>query len=54
MAKLRASMRLLGEFVGFARANRIYWIVPLVLVFGLVGLIIVVGQTSAPLVYALF
>ena len=44
----------MGEFIGFARANRIYWIVPLVLVLGLVGLIIAVGQTSAPLVYALF
>ena len=54
MPKLRHGAKLLGEFVGFARENRAYWIVPLMLVLGLTAFVIVAGQSAAPLIYALF
>lgn len=54
MARLRHSWKLLSEFVGFARENRVWWIVPLVLVLGLAAAVIVVGQTATPLLYTLF
>ncbi len=54
MGKLKYSGRLLREFVSFARENKAYWIVPLVVVLGLVALLIVAGQTAAPFVYTLF
>ena len=54
MARIGYSYKLLREFVGFARENRVYWIVPLVLVLGLTALLVVTGQTAAPLIYTLF
>jgi len=54
MGKLRHATKLLGEFVRFARANRAYWIVPFVIMLAISGLVIVAGQTAAPLIYALF
>ncbi len=54
MAKFRASFRLLAEFVMFARENRAYWIIPLVLFLGLAALVVVGGQAAAPLLYTLF
>jgi hypothetical protein len=54
VAKIGQAGRLLREFVGFARANRAYWIVPFVLVLGLTAFLIVAGQAAAPLIYALF
>lgn len=54
MARLRYSFRLFGEFVRFARDNKAYWIIPLMLVLGMTAFVIVAGQSAAPLVYALF
>jgi hypothetical protein len=54
MAKLGYSVKLFREFVGFARENRAYWIVPLVLLFALAAFIVVVGEGGAPLIYTLF
>ena len=54
MAKLGYSGKLLMEFVRFARENRVYWVVPLVLVLGLAAFLIVAGQATAPLLYTLF
>ena len=54
MSKLRYSTTLFKEFVSFARANKVYWIVPLVLVLGLFIVLITVGQVSAPFIYTLF
>lgn len=53
-SKLRYSTRLFREFVGFARQNKAYWIVPLLLVLGVVATVVVVGQAAAPLIYTLF
>ena len=54
MGKLRYSRKLFGEFVGFAREHRVYWIVPLVLILGVTAFLIVAGEAAAPLIYALF
>lgn len=54
MAKLRHSRRLFMEFVGFARANKSYWIVPLAIFLGLAAFVIVAGGGAAPLIYTLF
>ena len=45
---------LLGEIVQFARQNKVYWIVPLVLVLELVILLVVTSQATAPFIYTLF
>lgn len=54
MRRAGYSVKLLREFVRFARENRVYWIVPFVLLLGLAGLLIVTGQVSAPMLYTLF
>ena len=54
MSKLRYSGTLLREFLAFARANKVYWIVPLMLILGLFIVLISVGQVSAPFIYTLF
>ncbi len=54
MGKLTYSTKLLRELTAFARANKVYWIVPLVLVLALAALIAVAGQGAAPFIYTLF
>ena len=54
MSKLRHTRRLFMEFVGFARTNKTYWIIPLVVFLGLAALVIVAGGSAAPLIYTLF
>ncbi len=54
MGKLKGSVKLSRELVDFARQNRIYWIVPLVVVLLLTGLVILGGKAAAPLLYTLF
>jgi len=45
---------LLREFFTFARHHKAWWIVPIIVVFLLVAVLIVVGQTGAPFIYSLF
>ncbi len=54
MGKLRHGGRLLAELLAFAREHKAYWIVPLLLVLGLLGLLIAAGQVSAPFIYTIF
>jgi hypothetical protein len=54
MAKLSYSWKLFREFARFARDNKAYWIIPLVLFLGLAALVVVTGQSAAPLLYTLF
>jgi len=53
MAK-KYRLRLFREFVEFARENRIYWLIPLVVILVATGVLIVTGQAAAPLLYTLF
>lgn len=52
--KLVYAGRLFKDFVGFARQNRAWWIVPMVVVLVLAGLLVFAGQTGAPFIYTLF
>jgi hypothetical protein len=45
---------LLGEIFQFARQNKVYWIVPFILILGLVVLLVVTSQGAAPFIYTLF
>ena len=54
MGKISYSFKLFVEFVRFAREHRAYWIVPLVVFLGLAALVVVGGQSAAPLLYTLF
>ncbi len=54
MGRLRYSGKLFGHIVRFAAENKVYWIVPLLLVLGLLGLVIFTGQASTPFIYTLW
>jgi hypothetical protein len=54
MAKLGYIGSLLREVWQFARENKVYWIVPFVLVLGLLVLLVVTSQATAPFIYTLF
>jgi hypothetical protein len=54
MPKLRHSRKLFMEFVGFARSNKFYWMIPLAIFLGLAAFVIVAGGAAAPLIYTLF
>ena len=45
---------LFGEILQFAKQNKIYWIVPFILILGLVVLLVVTSQGAAPFIYTLF
>jgi Family of unknown function (DUF5989) len=54
MRKLGYLGSLFGEIWLFARQNKVYWIVPFVLILGLVVLLVVTSQATAPFIYTLF
>ena len=54
MRKARYLGSFLGEIVQFAKQNKVYWILPLVLILGLVILLVVTSQATAPFIYTLF
>ena len=45
---------LFGEILQFAKQNKIYWIVPFILILALVILLVVTSQATAPFIYTLF
>lgn len=54
MRSLKNLARLLRELFGFARENKSWWLVPVVLVLLLLGLFIVGVSTISPFIYSLF
>ncbi len=54
MLFLKHLWRLLKETVQFARQNKAWWIVPLVLMLLLLGLVVVAVINGAPFIYTLF
>jgi Family of unknown function (DUF5989) len=54
MDRLRYVGKLFGHLVGFASENKVYWIVPLLVVLGLLAVVIFTGQASTPFIYSLF
>ena len=54
MDKLRYLGRFFAELVLFAKQNRVWWIVPTVVVLLLLGFLVFAGQSVAPFIYTLF
>jgi uncharacterized integral membrane protein len=54
MGRISYLGRLVGEVVQFARENKAYWLVPMVLILVLMAVLIVVSQAAAPFIYTLF
>ena len=54
MRKLSYLGRLAREVFQFAREHKAYWLVPFILILGLVVLLVVTSQASAPFIYTLF
>ncbi|MEE9608920.1 MAG: DUF5989 family protein [Myxococcota bacterium] len=54
MSRAGYSLKLFREFVQFAKESRNYWLIPLIVVLGLAAVLIVVGQSAAPLIYTIF
>jgi hypothetical protein len=54
-AKEGRQSSLAGEFIGFLRQNKKYWLVPLLIaLLGLGVLILLGGTAAAPFIYTLF
>ena len=48
-------LSLVGEFFVFVRENKTWWLIPILLALGLVGLLVILGSTgAAPFIYTLF
>ena len=55
MLRIKHLFRLSGDFVAYAVVNRVWWIIPMMLVLGLLVAFISVGQAAAPYtLYTLF
>ena len=48
-------LSLVGEFVSFIWENKAWWMIPILLVFGLIGILVLLSSTgAAPFIYTLF
>jgi len=46
---------LISEFVMFMAENKMWWMTPILVVFGLLGVLLILGATGvAPFIYTLF
>jgi len=48
-------LSLVEEFVSFIWENKAWWMIPILLVFGLIGILVLLSSTgAAPFIYTLF
>lgn len=46
---------IVSEFVAFMAENKMWWLAPILIVFGLLGILLILGATgAAPFIYTLF
>ena len=46
---------LVSEFMGFMKENAKWWLLPFLIVFGILGLALILGSTgAAPFIYTMF
>lgn len=46
---------LVAEFVIFIKENKAWWMIPILVVFGLIGVLVLLSSTgAAPFIYTLF
>ena len=54
-ASQRNRQGLIGEFIGFMSENAKWWLIPFLVVFGILGLALILGSTgAAPFIYTMF
>jgi hypothetical protein len=54
-ANKEKQLNLVQEFVLFVMENKKWWLIPILVVFGLVGLLVMLGSSgAAPFIYTLF
>ncbi|MEJ2247105.1 MAG: DUF5989 family protein [Acidobacteriota bacterium] len=51
-----SKLSIFAEFIGFLKANKKAWMIPIVILLLVLGFIIIIGQGSAlaPFIYTLF
>jgi len=54
MSKLGFTGKLFRELFLFAKKEKVYWIVPLVLILLILAIVIATSQAAAPFIYTLF
>lgn len=54
MRALKSLGQFLRELFAFARENKVWWIVPVIIVLLLVALLVVAVSTISPFIYSLF
>jgi hypothetical protein len=54
MSKFSYGYKLLVDFAGFAKQNKVYWLVPLMVLLGMSAVLIVASHAIAPFIYTLF
>jgi hypothetical protein len=54
MGKLSYTGTLIKDLLGFAKQNKAYWIIPMIVVLGITALLVVASQVVAPFIYTLF
>jgi len=56
MGRVKSRFSIVGELLSFLWQNKLWWMIPMVIVFLLLGLLIFFTQSSAvvPFIYALF
>jgi len=54
--QIRSGLGTFGELLGFLKNNKRWWLIPFVVVLGLFGLLIILGQATplGPFIYSLF
>ena len=52
--RIRYVTKVFGDLVRFAAENKVWWIVPLVVVLGLLAVVVFSGQAVTPFVYTLW
>lgn len=54
--KMPKNKSLLGELWDFLKVRKVWWLAPIIIMLVLVGILIILGQSSAvsPFIYALF
>lgn len=53
---MQKNRSLLGEVLSFLKIRRAWWLVPVIIMFILIGILLIFGQSTAlsPFIYALF
>lgn len=54
MLRLRYLGTLLRHVVGFAHQNKIYWLIPMLIVFGVLSALVFLGEATGPFIYTLW